>query len=240
MTPHPQHTAPRWRRLCIMLALVGASLLAGCGWSTRVFVKDQAPLAAARATWRLGEAAGIEVGVARARGAGTQQIDAADEVAIGGQRIDGPVLLQHRANYAHAHLAYRHRIPLGSRFEFEWMAGATAARSRWQTTSERATDPVLQTRVAWRGALGGVTGRLKLDEQFALELRGVGALSARSSFGEGDYSFSELVVAWRPAAGGLVVRGGIADLSALTRGRGNDSEQLLRVRGPYLNLGLEF
>lgn len=240
MTPTPKDTEPRWRRAASLLALAGALLLSGCGWSTRVFVRDQAPLAATRATWQLGEAAGIEVGLARARGTGTQQLESAATVELGSQRIDGPALLSHRATHAHAHLAYRHRIPFGSRFEFEWLAGATAARTRWQTTSERATDPVLQSRVSWRGALGGVAGRLKMDEQFSLELRGVGAIGARSSFGEGDYTFSELVVAWRPAARGLVVRGGIADLSTLTRGRDNDSEQLLRVRGPYVNLGLEF
>lgn len=240
MTPTSNEIRPRLRRARAVAAVAGAALLGGCGWSTRAYVKDQNPLAAGRATWRLGEAAGLEVAVARARGTGTQQLGEFESISLGGERVDGPVSVAHRATHEHAHLAYRHRIPFGSRFEFEWLAGATAARSRWQTTSERVTDPVLQGRVSWRGAVGGVVGRVKLDEQFSLELRGVGAAGARSSFGDGDYSFNELVFAWRPASRGLVLRGGIAELSSLTRGRDNDSEQLLRVRGPYLNVGLEF
>ncbi len=115
MTPTPKETPPRARAACIALALAGATLLGGCGWSTRVFVKDQAPLAAGRATWQLGEAAGIEVGLARARGTGTQQLESAATVELGSQRIDRPALLSHRATHAHAHPAHRPRIPPGRR-----------------------------------------------------------------------------------------------------------------------------
>lgn len=238
MAPNP--FPPRWRAARALAALAAALLLGGCGWSTRLFVKDDAPIAAARATWRLGEAAGFEVGAARVRATGPQQLQNAESADLGGQRVDGPVELQHRALHEHGYLAYRHRIPLGSRFELEWLAGATAVRTRWQTTSARATDPVLEGRVNWRGAVGGVGGRLKLDEQFSLEVRGHGAAGVRNSLGEGDYTFGEVVFAWRPAPSGLVLRGGFAQLSALSRGRNNDSEQWMRVRGPYLNLGLEF
>lgn len=231
---------PHHRTARVAAVVLLAASLGGCGLSTRIYLKDDSAMAATRATWRMGEAAGFEVGAARVRASGTQRLDDSETVYFEDRSVTGPVLLNHRTTHEHAHLAYKHRIPLGSRFELEWLAGATAVRHRWESTSERPTDPLLANRTTWRGAVGGLLGRLKLEDHLSLELRGVGAAAVRSSVTRGEFGFSELVLAWRPAGGPLLLRGGFAQFSSDTRPGLGDSEQTLRVRGPYLNLGLEF
>ena len=240
MTTRSSRPARRAARLAGFAApLLTAALCSGCGYVTVLNAKDERPLASGRAVWRFGEAAGVEVQAARAHASATQQLSDLDRAELDGQSIQGPVALRHDATHRHAHLAYNHRMAFGSRFELEWMAGVAAARSDWHSTSDRPTDPQLSGRASWSGPMGGFVGRLNFNDAFALEGRVTGALALGDRVDTAHFGLTEFVLAWRPVRG-LVLRGGYAQYASSTTVRPADTEQALRVRGPYFNLGVEF
>lgn len=229
-----RHAPRRW---ALVVALAASVLGSGC-YNTVLVARDERSMAAARATWRLNEASGVEVQGFRTRATETQSFNDLDDIQVDGRRIPGPVVLDHRVRHAHAHAAYNHRIPLRRGFELEWMAGVAASRAEWDSVSRRAGDPTLSSRVSWSGPMGGALGRYRVTDDWSIELRTTGAVALGGSGRSGTYAWSEAVVAWRP--GVLALRAGVARLQSTTVPTSGDTEQQLRVRGPYLNLGLEF
>lgn len=232
---------PSFHRLCPALATAALALaLGGCSNVSQLRLDDNsAPVASLRATHRLGGGpggAGLELDVQAVRGKGTQALGATETVVLDPGSISGPRTLNHDVRTQHLQLAYNHRLFAGSPVEFEWFAGAALHRIDWTTTANPG-DPTLQRRNTWWGPAGGVAGRFNLSPMLALELR-YGAAVEYTNL-NGVRNSTELALALTPSPA-VALRVGVADTrSALDPGNG-DSDLVLRVRGPFLGLALQF
>lgn len=234
-------TTTRMRaRLPLAAVAAVAGLLAGCGAVTRLDAHDDRAFASVRASWHGAAGDGVDLQAGRVQARSSQQLGDQSSVFGGPNRVDGPVMLQHRVKQEHAHVAYSSRIEFSPRFDVHWMAGAATARSDWQTRSARTTDPALDSRTSWHGPMGGGRVRFGLAAQWSLEGRVTGAVALGGRADRGHFVLGEAVVAWRPLPQGLVLRGGLASFSSSTRALPGDTERTLRVSGPYVNIGLDF
>jgi hypothetical protein len=221
------------------------ALLSGCGLvSQQLHVSDDSRgVASARVAKRLGSGPGgpgVELEVTRAQARGTQVVPTGSLVTAGGVTLNGPISLQHRATVDGGHLVYNHLLFPGRPVELEWFAGGAWQGLRWDSTSSRAGDAALRTRNRWYGPTGGALARLQLVPGFTLEGRYAGAIALKGTIVDsGSRTLTEAALAWRPG-GGVVLRGGYAELRTVMRPDFDNSELSVRARGPFLNLGLEF
>ena len=240
LQPTPRLTL--WR-LSALIACV--ALLSGCGLaSQQLHVSDDSRgVASARVVKRLGSGPGgpgVELEVTRAQARGSQLVATSSFVTASGITLNGPINLQHRATVDGGHLVYNHLLFPGRAVELEWFAGGAWQGLRWDSTSSRAGDAPLQTRNRWYGPTGGALARLQLVPGFTLEARYAGAIALKGTIVDsGSRSLTEAALAWRPG-GGVVLRGGYAQLRTAMRPDFDNSELSVRARGPFLNLGLEF
>ncbi len=232
---------PHRHRPTLAFALIAAAVFAtGCSNVSQLRLDDdRSPVGSVRATHRFGGGpggAGLELDVQAVRGKGTQALDAFDGVTLDRRSIAGPRTLDHEVRAQHLQLAYNHRLFVGAPVEFEWFAGAALHRIDWTTTATPA-DPTLKLRNTWWGPAGGVTGRFNLSPLLALELRY--AAAAEYTNLNGSRNSTELALALTPSPA-VALRFGLADTrSFLDSGDGN-SDLVLRVRGPFLGLALQF
>jgi len=221
-----------------------AALLSGCGLvSQQLHVSDNSSgVASARVVKRLGSGPGgpgVELEVSRAQARGEQLVARDSFVTAGGVTLNGPVSLQHRATVDGGHLVYSHVLFPGRPVELEWFAGGAWQALRWDSTSSRTGDAALRIRNRWYGPTGGALARLQVVPGFTLEARYAGAIALSGVIDTGSRSLTEAALAWRPG-GGVVLRGGFAELRTVMRPDFDNSELSVRARGPFLNLGLEF
>lgn len=233
-------TTLRRRPLLSLWLAAAVTLLSGCGAVTRLTAEDSKASASVRTRWHSEGGDGVDFQGARVRATSTQSIGDFDRVSIGGSQVDGPVSLQHRVVHEHAHLAYSSRSVYRPGFHADWMVGVAAARVDWQTTSAPPTDPPLGSRTSWAGPMGGVGVSYGLNAEWSLEARLTGAVAPAGGARGSSYVFGEAVVAWRPLPRGFVLRAGLSQLGSEVHPRGGATDQVLTVRGPTIDLGLEF
>ena len=231
-------------RCTVLLTAAATLLLSGCGLvSQQLHVSDDSRVvASARVVKRLGTGPGgpgIELEASRAEARGTQVIVANSNVNLGNNSISGPTTLQHRAQVDNGHIVYNHLLFAGRPVELEWFAGGAWGRLRWDSTSSVSTDPTLSSRASWYGPTGGALGRLQVGPGLSLEVRYAGAIALSGPVDTNSRSLVEAAIAFRPP-GGVVLRGGFAEMRSVTRTEIGSSELSVRARGPFLNLGLEF
>jgi hypothetical protein len=231
-------------RCAAWLGVAAVLPLSGCGLvSQQLHVSDDSRVvASARVVKRLGTGPGgpgVELEASRAEARGSQLIPANSNVNVSNNFITGPATLQHRAQVDHAHLVYNHLLFAGRPVELEWFAGAAWGRLRWDSTSSVPTDPALSARTSWYGPTGGALGRLNVGLGLSLEVRYAGAIALSGPVDTSSRSLVEAALAFRPP-GGVVLRGGFAEMRSTTRPEIGNSELSVRARGPFLNLGLEF
>jgi hypothetical protein len=228
----------------VLVAVAGTSLMTGCGLvSQQLHVSDDSRvLASARVVKRLASGPGgpgVELEVSRAEARGPQSIAATSSVSVGTQTINGPATLQHRAQVDNGHLVYNHLLFAGRPVELEWFVGGAWGRTRWDSTSSNPSDPALSSRSSWYGPTGGALGRLNLAPMLSFEARYAGAIALSGAVDTSSRTLVEAALAFRPP-GGVVLRGGFAELRSVMRPEVGTSELSVRARGPFLNLGLEF
>ena len=215
-----------------LLTAILSMALAGCGISAPLTIKDtSAPSASARAVVRVGEdkRGGIEGEYTRLRAEGTQTTDYITTVF--GTDVPGNAVLSHTARVDRIFLGYN-RLLFGDRpFEMEWYAGAAGERITWTTVTAAAASP-LGARQSAVGLSGGVLGRWKLGEPWAIEAR------VRGVTGRINGSRTELAVAVRPVRA-VRVRLGYAQDTVYTRVKDAATRLELTSRGPFVALGVE-
>jgi hypothetical protein len=225
------------------LAVAAVGGIAACGTPTQLHVQDNGQvIGSVRAVHRFGEGPGgpgIELEASRARARGSQALAATETATLDRRSVTGPTTLHHDARVDHAQIVYNHLMFAGRPVEMEWFAGAAWVQTRWDAESTTATDARLASRTRWYGPAGGVLGRVRLGPLLALEGRYTGAARSGGAADSGSRYEAELALALRPAPG-LVLRGGFAESRSWVRANFDESEQSVRARGPYLNLGLEF
>lgn len=229
------------RRLPALLALGVAAGLGGCGFSTNLRIQDDAATTGnVRVIKRLGSGApGIELDAASVSGSGRQTLAGFDIVSAGTQSIGGPAVLRQEARVQYVQLAYNHRLFAGRPFEMEWFAGVAQVRVNWTARTEAAPVQTLRAKDSWSGPAGGLLLRAQLAGPVSLEARYAGAARLFGQADGGIRQHTELALALRPA-GPLVLRAGWADSRHGVRPEPADSELILRTRGPFASLGLEF
>lgn len=222
-------------------ALSMALLAAGCGNVTQLRVDDgSAPIGSLRAVHRFSGGpggGGLEFDFQGVRGESNQGLDTFESATLGGQTLQGPAQLHHRAEAVHAQLSYNHRLFVGSPVEFEWFAGVALHRLRWTTTGGTAPPGGLNFARTWYGPAGGVGTRFVLGPKAALELR----FSAAVEFDnvDGSRSSAEAAFAFSPVPD-LQLRVGIADSRSSYEPVSLSSDLRLRTRGPFLGLAFAF
>ena len=223
--------------------LATGALLAGCGSVTQLHVDDHSTqIVSARAVHRFGPGpggGGLELEVSSLRGRGGQTLNAFETATLGSQSISGPARLQHTARVQHAQLVYNQLLFAGRPVELEWFAGAAWVQTAWQSTSANAADPRLTNKADWVGPAGGALGRLRLAPWLALELRYSAAIDASRGGGNTSRNATELALAFKPAPA-LSLRAGLGESRSWLHPELASTELSVRVRGPFLNLGLEF
>jgi len=228
----------------LWLTAAGTLLLSGCGLvSQQLHVSDDSrAVISARVVKRFGAGPGgpgIELEASRAEARGSQVIPANSNVSVGNNYISGPATLHHRAQVDNGHLVYNHLLFAGRPVELEWFVGGAWGRLRWDSTSSVPTDPALSARSSWYGPTGGALGRLHVAPGLSVELRYAGAIALSGAVDTNSRTLVEGALAFRPP-GGVVLRGGFAEMRSVTRPEVGNSELSVRARGPFLNLGLEF
>jgi hypothetical protein len=211
---------------------LGATLaLAGCGTAPLMIDDPNAPSASVRGVVRVGEdkRGGIEAEWTRTRAEGTQITTAFTTVF--GTEVPANTALAHTARADRLFLGYN-RLLFGDRpFEMEWFAGAAGERIAWTTAIAGATS-TLASRQSAVGLSGGVLGRWKFHEAWALDAR------VRGVTGNINGVRAELALSVRPVRP-LRVRAGYAYDEINTRVKDAATRLELKSRGPFLGLGLE-
>ena len=223
------------------LALCMAVLLAGCGVSSQLHLNDGSTTnLSVRALHRLGGGpggSGIEAEATSVRAQGEQTLNASQLATLNNVTVTGPGLLQHKSRVQHAQLTYNHLHFAGRPMELEWFAGAAWVRTSWETVNTPSPTLGLTNQSQWTGPTAGVQGRLRMGEQWALELRYSGAVNL-SGPDSGSRNSTSLSLAFKPMPA-LALRVGLGEVRTFYRPEFNSSELSLRARGPFLNLGLE-
>lgn len=236
-------TLPTGPARCAAALLAAAALTAGCGNVTQLHVDDRSsPIVSARAVHRFGGGpggAGLELEVSSVRARGEQQLSAFESVSVGSQFVAGPALLVHNARVQHAQLVYNHLLFAGRPAELEWFVGAAWVRATWESVSLNPGDPRLSNRSNWYGPAGGVLGRLRLAPPLALELRYSAAVDLSARRDGGSRNSTEAALAFR-AAPSLLLRAGLGESRSWVQPEFSSSELAVRVRGPFVSLGLDF
>ena len=227
---------------CAGALLAAAALTAGCGNVTQLHVDDRSsPIVSARAVHRFGGGpggAGLELEVSSVRARGEQRLSAFESVSVGTQSVTGPALLVHNARVQHAQLVYNHRLFAGRPAELEWFVGAAWVQATWESVSFNTADPRLSNRTNWYGPAGGVLGRLRLAPLLALELRYSAAIDLSTRRDGASRNSTEAAFAFR-AAPALLLRAGLGESRSWVQ-PDSSSELAVRVRGPFVSLGLDF
>lgn len=241
--PQAQNRSRPLSRPVLAGALACSLLASGCGVVTQLHADDKsAPSATVRVLHRLGGGpggGGVELELSSVRGEGSQRLEDLTVATLGGRAISGPTQLLHTVRVQHAQLVYNHRLFAGRPFELEWFAGAASVRTDWRSVSTNPADPSLSRQITWRGPAGGALGRVRLGPLLALEGRLSGAIALSGGTVRGGRSAAELALAFRPVPS-LVLRGGLAEMRSDLSPREETTELSTRLRGPFLNLGVEF
>lgn len=243
MTVNPA-SARTMQRAAAAGATAASALLAACtGSPTQLHVEDSGRLVGSvRGVVRFGAApggSGLEFEASRARASGPQTLQATEVATLDGRSISGPATLRNEARVDRVQVAYNHLLFPGRPVELEWFAGAASVTTRWDTDSSLPSDPHLSSRTRWVGPTGGVLGRVRLAPGLSLEGRYAGAVRITGSVDSGSCYQIEGALAFRPG-GGVVLRGGFAESRSWVRASFTESEQSVRARGPFVNLGFEF
>ncbi len=227
-----------WRAV---LGVMVAALVAGCSVSSQLHLNDPSTtLASARALHRFGGGpggGGIEVEASSVRAQGNQTLNATQLVTLNNVSISGPGDLQHQSRVQHAQIVYNHLHFAGRPFELEWFAGAAWVRTSWETVNVPNSNLRLAHQSRWSGPTAGAQGRMRLSEQWSLELRHSAALNLEGS-DTGSRNSTTLALAFKPVPA-VALRLGLGEVRTFYRPEFNASELSLRARGPFLNLGLE-
>ncbi len=234
-----QHTFQPGLRAFVGVGL--AALASGCSVNSQLHLNDPSTtLASARALHRFGTGpggGGLEIEVSSVRAQGDQTLNTAQLVTLNNVSISGPGTLQHRSRVQHAQIAYNHLHFAGRPFELEWFAGAAWVRTSWETVNLPNANLRLAHQSSWSGPTAGAQGRMRLGEQWSMELRHTAALNLEGS-DTGSRNSTTLSLAFKPIPA-VVVRLGLGEVRTFYRPEFNASELSLRARGPFLNLGLE-
>jgi hypothetical protein len=217
------------------LALLAATLLAGCSLPPLQLSDRNAPMAVARATLRPGGAAGgggVELELSRVSGQARQ--DRTEDFRIGGGFEPGPAQLQHEARSESAQLVYHHRLFAGQQLEMAWFAGVAAGRLNWTTTDLGAPGRRGQVRVEWTGPTGGVSGRWNLAPGWFGEVRYAGTV-INSSDDTGTRAKLELALGWQ-AAPTVQLRLGYSSTYLNLWPTASWSELAFSARGPFAGI----
>lgn len=223
------------------LAVGLAVLITGCGVSSQMHLKDPSTtLASVRALHRFGTGpggGGVEFEASSLRAQGDQTLNATQSVTLNNVTVSGPGVLQHQSRVQHAQVAYNRLHFAGRPFELEWFVGAAWVRTTWETVQVPNNNLRLAHQSRWSGPAAGAQGRMRLGEQWSVELRHTAALNL-DGHDAGSRSSSTLALAFKPVPA-LALRLGLGEVRTLYRPEFNASELSLRARGPFLNLGLE-
>lgn len=223
-------------------AAVGmAVLVSGCSVSSQLHLNDPSTtLASARALHRFGASpggGGVEIEASSVRAQGDQSLNASQVVTLNNVTVAGPGALQHQSRVQHAHITYNHLHFAGRPFELEWFAGAAWVRTSWETVNPPNANLRLSHQSRWSGPTAGAQGRMRLNDQWSLELRHTAALNLQGN-DTGARNSTSLSLAFKPIPA-MAVRLGLGEVRTFYRPEFIASELSLRARGPFLNLGLE-
>ena len=240
MTLHFVSIGPMLRAATLLSA---TALTVGCGSVTQLHVDDRSSaIVSARVVHRLGSGPGgpgLELEVSSVQARGDQQLGAFESATAGSQTVLGPALLRHDARVNHVQLVYHHLLFAGRPVELEWFAGAAWVTTTWDSVSARPSDPRLSYQSNWYGPAGGALGRLRLAPQLALELRYTGAVDLSARGDGGSRNATELALAFKPVPQ-LWLRAGLGESRSWLQPNLTSTELAVRVRGPFVSLGLDF
>ena len=184
---------------------------------------------------------GVELEYARGAGRSDQQLAGNEYVSLGGNNLQGPQEVHHRAELRYGHLGVTGSQRFGGRassLEVEWLAGLGAAEFTLVSQSRIAGSPTLSARQGLSGVALGVGPRWSITNELALEGR-LQVLHLGPSFGETLW-YPEVAVRYRPAKA-LALRMGYSSMSyEPSKLNGGDSAVRIRISGPFLGLHLIF
>jgi len=212
-------------------------------------VKPVAEIPSARLTWypQGFETAprslnwGVELEYARGTGRNDQRLASNEYISLGGNNLQGPQEVHHRAELRYGHLGVTGSQRFGGRassLEIEWLAGLGAAEFTLVSQSRIAGSPALSARQGLSGVTLGVGPRWNITNELALEGR-LQVLHLGPSFGETLW-YPEIAVRYRPAKA-VALRMGYSSMSFdPSKQNGGDSAVRVRISGPFLGLHLVF
>ncbi len=211
---------------------------------------------------------GVELEYARGTGRNDQQLAGNEYISLGGNNLQGPQEVHHRAELRYGHLGLTGSQRFGGRasslevewlaglgaaeftlvsqsriagspaLEVEWLAGLGAAEFTLVSQSRIAGSPALSARQGLSGVALGVGPRWSITSEVALEGR-LQVLHLGPSFGETLW-YPEIAVRYRPAKA-VALRMGYSSMSYdPSKQDGGDSAVRIRISGPFLGLHLIF
>lgn len=182
---------------------------------------------------------GVELEYARGTGRSDQPLGSNEYVSLGGNNLQGPQEVHHRAELRYGHLGVTGSQRFGaSPIEIEWLAGLGAAEFALVSQSRLAGSPTLSARQGLSGVALGVGPRWNITDQLALEGR-LQMLHLGPSFGETLW-YPEIAVRYRPAKA-VALRMGYSSMSyEPSKQNGGDSAVRVNISGPFLGLHIVF
>jgi len=184
---------------------------------------------------------GVELEYARGTGRNDQRLAGNEYISLGGNNLQGPQEVHHRAELRYGHLGVTGSQRFGGRassLEVEWLAGLGAAEFTLVSQSRIAGSPALSARQGLSGVALGVGPRWSITSEVALEGR-LQVLHLGPSFGETLW-YPEIAVRYRPAKA-VALRMGYSSMSYdPSKQDGGDSAVRIRISGPFLGLHLIF
>jgi len=184
---------------------------------------------------------GVELEYARGTGRNDQQLAGNEYISLGGNNLQGPQEVHHRAELRYGHLGVTGTQRFGGRvsaLEVEWVAGLGFAQLNLVSQSRIAASPTLSARQEFSGVAFGVGPRWNITEEVALEGR-LQLLHFWPSFDDSLW-YPEIAVRYRPTKA-VALRMGYSSMSYdPSKQNGGDSAVRIRISGPFLGLHLIF
>jgi hypothetical protein len=225
--------APRVR---LALWVAALALAAGCSTQPLRLSDSSAPSLVVGGVLRAGESRsdGVEVQLVRVRGQGHQPLTGNGlPLQLDSTSFTSPATLRHDATLTRVQVGWNKRLFADRPVEMEVSAGAHGTRLAWSSSviaGAPASASVLKTRL---GLSGGVLGRYKFNDQWAMQVRAQGLL------GRATGSRLEAAAVWRPVPA-LQVRVGYARDELRMYLNDRQSDLGFRTQGPFAGVQFEF
>src|SRR5260221_8948397 len=182
---------------------------------------------------------GVELEYARGTGRSDQTLGSNEYISLGGNALQGPQEVHHRAKLHYGHLgvtASQRFAGRASSLELEWVAGLGRAGLDLESQSRIAGSPTLSARQEFSGVAFGVGPRWNITDEVALE----GRLQLLHSWPSGEtFWYPEIAVRLSPGKREGGWRAGYSAMSYHPRKQnGGDSAARVNISGPFLGLHL--